>query len=166
MKKLIIKMPYDKDATLLLTTAFALAHYTDEDDIYRGSHGRYVVDKTCLEPERVLRSASEDENYREGLREYEVDAELVDGVVMGALAELQTLVPFEMYFENRGGGDNDEECYHVDIDDYAIATFYYAEPAVYATADKINQWRERQKKIVQLPANVVARITNVKAARV
>ena len=150
MKKLIINMPRGKhDAKLLLTTAFALAHYRTTTalkyDEFKGeSHdfNDYIVDLVCLEPDYVIPSPFAEP----GTVEYEDDAGLIDGVLLRTLAQLQTLIAFEMHFENRGDkfGDKrqtDGDYYdNGEIYDDAIATLYYAEPATYAPREQVKEW--------------------------
>lgn len=107
MLKLIIKLPREADASILMPTAIALAHYKSKyhykfrDGEYDGSIVDYSGhDLNLFELEPVWDTVSNDR-----LEEYELNADVLDPYLMERLAELQKIIPFEMYFENRGKYD-------------------------------------------------------------
>lgn len=100
MLKLILKLPKGTDANLLVTTALALANYkakryynfkVDSTDYADYEH----FDLAAIEPERTFYQRNE----------YEVPGYMLDVTLTETLIELQKLLPFEMYFEQRGKFD-------------------------------------------------------------
>ena len=125
MLKLIMKVPEGTDANLLMTSALALAHYklrrhyAFKVDTY-GTTDYADVDLVQFEPDWVCGTSGE----------YEVDASILDPFLMETLAEMQKLVPFEMYFENRGKYDAAEWMYKHpewtgDIEDAALHRLFW-----------------------------------------
>ncbi|MBQ3444984.1 MAG: hypothetical protein IJG33_17260 [Selenomonadaceae bacterium] len=105
MLKLILRMPRDMDATLLMHSALALAHYRSKyyykfRDVEYGLPEYGDMYLPSYEPDYALHSATP-----AGVVEYEVLGYMLDLYLMETLAELQKLIPFEMYFEQRGKYD-------------------------------------------------------------
>lgn len=125
MLKLIIRMPENADANVLMLSALALAEYKLEhyycfDGVHRTDSDYNDIHLPSLEPQRVCRY-----DYS---AEYEVDGYMVDLFFVEQLTELQKVVPFEMYFEQRGLRDPREREDSIgEIDDPAIASLFYAE---------------------------------------
>ena len=111
MVKLIIKLPENMDANLLMQSALALADYKHRQHSYFKLKDydelNYYDDYDLLsfEPDFVLHSPTSYENYVAGVREYELSADILDPFLMEILSELQRIVPFEMFFDNRGKCD-------------------------------------------------------------
>ncbi len=106
MLKLILRVPTCMDAELLLTTAAALAIYKAKNHnhykIKYGDYGDYEeYDETCWSPDFVFTNEKPFTTY-DGMTEYTVDGDILDLFLVERLSELQQLIPFEMYFENRG----------------------------------------------------------------
>lgn len=128
MLKLILKMPKGADANLLMTSALALAQYKLQRHNHFGvdtyNAADYVdVDLVQFEPERVY-------GYGSDRDEYEVDASILDPFLVETLAEMQAVVPFEMYFENRGKYDPARWMYEHpewtgDIEDAALHRLFW-----------------------------------------
>lgn len=114
MLKLVLKLPQQTDAKKLLLAAVALAEYKrlyyykfeksecvgSKEDVFDYGH----ADLPAYEPVSVslAYSASYSEDKAAGVREYELDSDITDVFLMEMLGEMQKIVPFEMYFENRG----------------------------------------------------------------
>lgn len=108
MLKLIINLPRGMNADLLMTSALALAdykskHYYKFRDVEDGLPEYGDVDLPSYEPSFVITTSPAKNTL--GVTEYEVDGCLLDVNLMERLAELQGLIPFEMYFEQRGAYD-------------------------------------------------------------
>lgn len=141
MLKLIIKLPETTDAKLLMTTALALAHYKTHKyhDFKLDTPNCYIdyenVDLLSFEPEKVYGSCDTCywyEDYKSGMQEYELDAAVLDPYLVETLFELKKLVPFEMYFEQRGKYDPADWMYDHpewlgDIEDPALFRLFYSE---------------------------------------
>ena len=99
MLKLVLKMPQETDAELLMTTALALADFKRNHPYkfnrhYDGTLPDYgAMDLVAFEPELV---------WRGNVREHQVDADLIDPFLMETLRELKKIVRFEFSFEERG----------------------------------------------------------------
>ena len=103
MLKLVLKLPDGMNADLLMTTAIALAHYKTQKHYHfklnmaKGYLDYANVDLQSFEPESV---------WINNNHEYELNGDVVDVFLMETLAELQNLIPFDMYFDNRGEYDS------------------------------------------------------------
>ena len=130
MLKLILTLPQDMDAELLMTTALALANYkvhkACQFKLERTTRADYVdyegVDLISYEPDSVWNNAG---------HEYEVSGDILDPFLMETLCDLQRLIPFEMHFENRGKYDPAEWLYQGyeigEIYDDALNSLFYCE---------------------------------------
>ena len=132
MLKLILRVPNGMDATLIMHSAVALAHYKNErhyDFFYREDKSDrredYLSDDPRgYEPDYVMHSATP-----AGVTEYEVNGYMLDPYLMETLTDLQKLIPFEMYFEQRGKYDPNA-CSNLalgEIYDSALETLFYQE---------------------------------------
>ena len=109
MLKLIINLPRGMNADVLMTSALALAdykakHYYKFREAVETDVPNYG--EVCLPaymPSTVIRTSPAKNTV--GITEYEVDGYLLDVNLMERLVELQGLIPFEMYFEQRGKYD-------------------------------------------------------------
>lgn len=139
MVKLIIKAPENMDVNLLMTTALALAHYKTQKPYHfeLNMSKNYVdyrdVDVISFEPDTVWNSSTSLDDFRAGVKEYELTGDYLDVFLMETLADLQKIVPFEMYFENRGEYDPADWLHEGLYDtgtiyDRAIWLLYSAEP--------------------------------------
>lgn len=144
MLKLIIKLPKEADANLLMVSALALAHYkthkTYEFKLELKCRSDYLdyenLDMQCFEPEKFYdrnecNTCYWYEDYKSGMEEYEVDASVLDPFLMETLVDLQKLIPFEMYFEQRGAYDPAKWLYEHpewtgEIYDSAVHTLFWA----------------------------------------
>lgn len=108
MLKLIINLPRGMNADLLMTSALALSDYRRKYRCYfkvtedLPDYSR-DLNLPSYEPSCVIRTSPAKNTL--GVTEYEVDGYLLDVNLMERLAELQGLIPFEMYFEQRGAYD-------------------------------------------------------------
>lgn len=136
MLKLIIKLPEEADANMLLVTALSLAeykrkHYYQFKMKYDSSVMDYCnVNLPQFEPTPVYDSVTSMEDFRAGIKEYELDGSVLDPYLMERLAELQKLIPFEMYFEQRGAYDAAKWMYENpgwlgDIEDAALHSLFW-----------------------------------------
>ena len=139
MMTLVIKLPKGADANQLMLAALSVAQYkTQRYYSFKGmkSPSDYYNDYSDVhlplyEPQWVYNSPSASDNYRGGVEEYTVPAYALDLYLMDVLSDLQKVIPFEMYFENRGkfevedwsSGGIDFEIY-----DDAIYSLYNTEP--------------------------------------
>lgn len=107
MLKLIINLPRGMNAELLMTSALALADYKRKHRYYFGIREDLPeyrdLNLPAYEPSYVIRTSPAKNTL--GVTEYEVDGYLLDVNMMERLSELQGLIPFEMYFEQRGAYD-------------------------------------------------------------
>lgn len=137
MLKLIVKMPKNTDAHLLMITAIALAdykhknhnHFRDMKD-YDGIADYDGIELRAYEPDAVYDSPTSMEDFEAGVQEYELHGDILDPFIMTQLVELQKIIPFEMYFENRGKYDAEKWMYKYpdwtgDIYDSALHTLFW-----------------------------------------
>ena len=107
MLKLIINLPRGMNADLLMTSALALADYKRKHRYYFGIREDLPdyrgLNLPSYEPSYVIRTSPAKNAV--DVTEYEVDGYLLDVNLMERLNELQGLIPFDMYFEQRGAYD-------------------------------------------------------------
>ena len=129
MLKLIIKLPRTADANLLMTAALALAQHKVNHKYFFGLNPRdgyqdyRDICREALEPSVALVT----NNYDLENREYEVGGEMVDVHFMETLNELRAIIPFDMYFEQRGIYDpHESDCCDGEIYDPAVLSLFNA----------------------------------------
>lgn len=138
MMTLVLKLSKGADANQLMLAALSVAEYKKQRYYsFKGmkspsDYNDYSdVHLPLYEPQWVWDSPSASENYRNGVEEYTVPAYALDVYLMDVLSDLQTVIPFEMHFENRGKFEADDWSsggIDFEIYDDAIYTLYNTEP--------------------------------------